>query len=178
MNKLITVATIDAQDPAIAKVILRAVGAELQLAREELGWSRQQLESRLPSGIGSRTILSYEKGDRNLTVLRLIEQCQVLKVSVPGLLTMALQRARLCLERLDLLVDLPALLDNETAKFRPVHPWARNKLRRQGTRIATVPPSSVDELADFIGCDRQELADHLARFIPDERPPATDAPTG
>lgn len=177
MNKPTTTPSIDPCDQAVAKTILRAVGEELRRAREELQWSRLQLAARMPSGIGDRTITSYETGDRNLTVLRLFEQCGALQVSVPGLLTMALQRVRLRLEHVDLLVDLPALLDDDTAKFRPVHPWARNKLRRLDSRVATVAPSTVDELADFVGCDRQELADHLAKFIPDERPPADSAPT-
>ena len=165
-------ALLDTQDPVATKAIARAVGEELERVRKERGWSRIQLVARLPSGIGDRTLSSYEDGTRNVTVLRLIELCQVLNTSVAGLITMALQRARIYLEHLALLVDLPALLDDETAKFRAIHQWARNKLRRQGFRVAEVPPSAVDELADFIGCDRQDLAHHLARFVPDERPPA------
>lgn len=168
---------LDTQDPVTAEAIARAIGDELERVREERGWSRLQLVARTPSGIGDRTLLSYENGTRNMTVLRLIELCQVLNTSVAGLMTMALQRARIYLEHLALLVDLPALLDDETAKFRAIHQWARNKLRRQGSRVAEVPPSAVDELADFIGCDRQDLAHHLAQFIPDERPPADGATT-
>lgn len=176
-NEPVNGAMLDVQDPATADEIVRAVGKELRLAREERGWSRVQLVARMPSGIGERTVLSYEQGTRCLTLLRLIEQCDVLGISVAGLITLAFQRARVRLGHLDLLVDLPALLDDDTVKFRPIHPWARNKLRRQGTRVATVLPSVVDELADFICCDREDLANHLARFIPDKRPPANDATT-
>ncbi len=38
------------------KVISRAIGEELRRAREALGWSRGHLVSRLPSGIGDRTL--------------------------------------------------------------------------------------------------------------------------
>lgn len=165
------------KDLVPAEEIVRDVGTELRHAREERGWSRVQLVARMPSGISDRTILSYENGTRNFTVLRLIEQCDALGISVAGLITLGFQRARVRLENLDLLVDLPALLDDDTVKFRPIHPWARNKLRRQGTRVATVAPSVVDELADFIWRDRKDLASHLAKFIPDERPPAHDTAT-
>lgn len=168
---------LDAQDPITARAITRAVGEEIERARKERGWSRTQLVARMPSGICDRTLLSYEDGTRNLTILRLVELCQALNTSVAGLMTMAFQRARIYLENLALLVDLPALLDDETARFRPIHQWARNKLRRQGSRVAEVQPSAVDELSDFVGCDRQDLAHHLAQFIPDERPPANDATT-
>jgi hypothetical protein len=57
------------------KVILRALGAELRLAREERGWSRAQFARRLPSGICDRTVVSYELGARCMDMLRLIELC-------------------------------------------------------------------------------------------------------
>jgi ribosome-binding protein aMBF1 (putative translation factor) len=52
----------DAPGEATEKVISRAIGEELRRAREATGWSRLQLVSRLPSGIGDRTLLSYEHG--------------------------------------------------------------------------------------------------------------------
>jgi transcriptional regulator with XRE-family HTH domain len=174
MNRPQTELVLDVEDPATAKTVLLAVGMELRRAREERGWSRVQLVARMTSGIGDRTVLSYESGSRTLTVLRLIEQCHALGVSAAGLLTMALQRARIHLENLVLLVDLHALLDDQTAKFRPMHQWARNKLGKQAGRVAEVPPSVVEELADFVGCDSRDLAHHLAKFVPDERPPAND----
>lgn len=42
------------------KMISRALGEELRRTREARGWSRTQLVERLPSGIGERTLLSYE----------------------------------------------------------------------------------------------------------------------
>jgi transcriptional regulator with XRE-family HTH domain len=77
------------------KMISRAIGEELRRARETLGWSRGQLVARLPSGIGDRTLLSYEHGTRHLTTLRLVELCRALGVAAPTLLNQALQRARI-----------------------------------------------------------------------------------
>jgi len=66
----------DAQDEVPEKAISRALGEELRREREALGWSRAQLVARLPSGIGDRTLLSYEHGTRHSTALWLIEICR------------------------------------------------------------------------------------------------------
>jgi transcriptional regulator with XRE-family HTH domain len=176
MGKSGNVQVIDLYDRVVGKTIRRAVGTELRQARERCGWSRNQLSSRLPSGVGERTILAYELGSRNLQMVRFVELCQVLSVSASGLLTIALQRARINLNNIVLLVDLGALLDDHSTRARPLHPWARNKIHRQGTRIAHVSPTTVDELADCCGYDRQALGDYLATFVPAKHPPLEDAP--
>ena len=154
-------------DVVADKAISRAIGEELRRAREAKGWTRAQLVARLPSGIGDRTVLSYEHGARNLTVLRLIELCRVLDVGAPHLLGLALQRARACLENLTLWVDLRALLDDNTTEFRPVAVWARRLLAEQSYGVVTVAPAAVETLAIMIGCSQGDLAAHLGRFVPD-----------
>jgi hypothetical protein len=52
------------QEDASEKAISRAIGEELRRNREACGWSRGQLVARLPSGIGERTLLSYEPAPR------------------------------------------------------------------------------------------------------------------
>lgn len=159
---------VEAPSDASEKVIRRAIGEELRRAREALGWSRGHLVSRLPSGIGDRTLLSYEHGTRHLTVLRLIEICRALGVAAPVLLNQALQQARIHLQNLVLLVDVRFLLNDRNEKFRPMHQWARNKLNENPGGVVELPPSSVRELATFVGCGYQELAEYLARFLPEE----------
>ena len=149
------------------KTISRAIGEELRRTREATGWSRLQLVSRLPSGIGDRTLLSYEHGTRHLTVLRFIELCLVLGVAAPTLLNQALQRSRIHLQNLVLQIDLRHLLNDRNDKFRPMHQWARNKLNENPDGVVELQPSSVRELAAFVGCTYHELADYLARFIPE-----------
>lgn len=155
------------------KVVSRAIGEELRRAREEKGWSRGLLVSRLPSGIGERTLLSYEHGTRQLTVLRLIEICRSLGVAPPTMLNQALQRAKIHLQNLALQIDLHDLLNDRTDKFRPMFQWARNRLNENPDGMVELSPSSVRELAAFVGCTHQELAAYLARFIP-EKPLETD----
>lgn len=155
------------------RTISRAIGEELRRAREEKGWSRGHLVTRLPSGIGERTLLSYEHGARQLTVLRLIEICRGLGVAPPTLLNQALQRARIHLQNLVLQIDLNDLLNDENEKFRPMFQWARNRLSENPDGLVELSPSSVRELAAFVGCTHHELATYLARFIP-EKPMRTE----
>ena len=159
---------VDAQGEPSDTAIAQAIGEELRNARTAVGWSRLQLVSRLPSGIGDRTLLSYEHGTRHLTVLRLIELCHTLEVAAPTLLNKAMQRAQIHLQNLVLQVDLRFLLNDRNEHFRPMHQWARNKLNENPGRVVELPPSSVRELATFVGCTYHELAAYLARFLPDE----------
>lgn len=144
-------------------MISRAIGEELRFAREATGWSRLQLVSFLPSGIGDRTLLSYEHGTRHLTVLRFIELCRALGVAAPTLLNHALQRARINLQNLVLQIDLRFLLNDQSDKFWPMHQWAQNKLNDHPNGVVELPPSSVRELATFVGCTYTELANYLRR---------------
>ena len=157
----------DNENEVADKALSRAIGHELRRAREAKGWSRAQLVECLPSGIGDRTLLSYEHGTRHLTVSRFLELCRALGVTAPTLLTQALQRARLELANLVLQVDLRSLVKDESTKFRPMTQWARNKLNKCPNGVAEIQPSSVEELANFVGYTYQELANYLARFTPD-----------
>ena len=150
------------------KTISRAIGEELRRTREAQGWSRAQLVANLPSGIGDRTLLSYEHGTRHLTVLRFIELSRELGIAAPTLLNQAMQRSQIHLQNLVLQIDLRHMLNDRSDKFRPMHQWARNKLNETPEGIAELPPSSVRELATFVGCAYQELATYLARFIPED----------
>src|SRR6266496_944195 len=165
---------IDTQDDVSAKAVMKAVGEELRRAREAKGWSRAQFVALLPSGIGERTLLAYEHGLRVLTVLRLLELCDVLGLVATDVLTLALQRAQLYLANVNLHVDLRALLNDESVKFKPLRPWARNRLNRCPDGLAELAPTAVSELADFIGCTHDALARYLTGFIPES--PAADEP--
>lgn len=163
-----------AQGESSDRAISRAIGEELRRTREAIGWSRAQLVAQLPSGIGDRTLLSYEHGTRHLAVLRFIELCHVLGVTAPTLLNQALQRAHIHLQNIALRIDLRFLLNDRGDKFRPMHQWARNKLNENPDGVVELPPPSVRELATFVGCAHQELANYLARFPPDDAAVASD----
>jgi transcriptional regulator with XRE-family HTH domain len=155
-------------DEETATAIARALGDVLRRAREAGGWSRAQFVARLPSKIGDRTLLAYEHGLRQLTVLRLLELSQGLGMGAPDVLARALQEARIALANLTLRVDLQALVKHGNEKFRPMVQWARNKLNKCPDGVAELTPSAVVELADFMGCEHHELAAHLARFLPED----------
>jgi len=156
------------QGEVAEKTISRAIGEELRRAREALGWSRGHLVSLLPSGIGDRTLLSYEHGTRHLTVLRFIELCRALGIAAPTLLNQALQRARIHLQNLVLQIDLRHLLNDRSEKFRPMHQWARNKLNENPDGVVELAPASVRELATFVGCSYHDLSTYLAKFLPEQ----------
>jgi hypothetical protein len=103
-------------------------------------------------------------------VLRLVELCRALGVASPGLLNQALQRSRLHLQNLALQIDLRQMLHDKSDTFRPMRQWTRNKLNDNPQGIVEVAPASVRELATFVGCTHRDLANYLARFIPDELP--------
>lgn len=162
------------------KVISRAIGEQIWRTREEAQLSRLQLAERLPSGIGDRTLLSYEHGTRHLTVLRWIEISHALEADAPRLLALGLQRARIHLENMALVVDLRMLLQEQNDKFRPMLQWAQNALNVHPGGIVEVEPAVVRNLALFIGCDYMDLATYLARLAPDgcrQHTTAADHPT-
>lgn len=153
----------DVTDNAIA----RALGEELRRARESHGWSRAQFVTRLPSGISDRTLVSYEHGARQLTVARLVELSRALGVAAPAILNQALQKARLELQNLALRVDLRGLLTDTSDQYHPVFRWARNRLTDDPCGVVELSPSTVREMAAFLGCSHSELARYLADYSPE-----------
>jgi transcriptional regulator with XRE-family HTH domain len=147
--------------------IARALGEELRRTREARGWSRGHLVRQLPSGIGDRTLLSYEHGARQISVLRLIELAQTLGVPASVLVSDALQRARLHLHNVVLRVDLRQLLQDDNINYRPMFQWARNRLNESRDGVVEVTPSGVRELAAFLGRTPAEMSTYLAAFAPD-----------
>jgi hypothetical protein len=127
-----------------------------------------QLVARLPSGIGDRTLLSYEHGTRHLSAIRLIEICHALGIDMPTLALRALQRARIHLENLPLQVNLRALMNDGSHIYRPMVQWARNTLNEHPDGVVEVVPVAVRNLALFVGCPYQDLVNYLARFTPDD----------
>lgn len=156
----------DVHEEASAQVISLALGQALRHSREARGWSRAELVARLPSGIGERTLLSYEHGTRHLTMLRFLEICEVLGVASPELLHQTLQIAQIHLQNLVLRIDLRDLQDDQSDRFRPMSYWARNKLADNPEGVAEIAPGGVLELATLLGCSHRDLANYLARFAP------------
>jgi transcriptional regulator with XRE-family HTH domain len=166
---------IEAENGLGEEAIAKALGVELRRARERTGLSRAQMVARLPSGIGDRTLLAYEHGLRQLTIVRLVELTEGLGVGATTVLGQALQRAQIHLQNLTLRIDLRALLNDQNHRFRPLHQWARNKLNQCSGGIVEVMPAAVAEIALFLGCDHQDLATYLVRFTPEDAEPQEDS---
>jgi transcriptional regulator with XRE-family HTH domain len=156
------------EDEVIEKAVARALGEELRRAREAGEWSRAQFVRLLPSGIGDRTLLAYEHGLRQLTVIRLLELTEALGVSAPDLLAQALQRTQLYLQNLVLQVDLRQLLEDNNYRFRPMFQWAKNRLNDAPDGVVELTPSAVREIAAFLGNTHHDLATYLAKFLPEQ----------
>lgn len=155
-----------ADDPE-NRAIARAIGEELRRTREFKGWSRAHLVSQLPSGIGDRTLLSYEHGTRHLTVLRFVEVCRALSVEPPVVLGQALQRARIHLDNLTMRIDIQRLLAHNDHNFIRIKMWAHNSLADRDEAVVELTPSAVTALATFMGCTNEELSEFLTQFTPD-----------
>jgi transcriptional regulator with XRE-family HTH domain len=158
---------LDVTDEVTASAIARALGDELRRAREARGWSRAQFVKGLPSQIGDRTLLAYEHGLRQLTVLRLLELSQGLEVPASVIVAQALQRARLYLQNITMRVDLRQVLQNTNVHYRPLVPWARNRLHDSADGVIEVSPDGVRELAAVMGRTHREMSTYLAKFTPD-----------
>jgi hypothetical protein len=149
-------------------VITRAVGVELKRTREARRMTRAQLIALLPSKISERSVLSYEHGLRQLTLLRLAELSWALDVDAITVFARGLQRARVLVEKLPLAVDPRAVHADECMEYRPLAQWARNTLKDHRDGIVEIEPAVVRHLAAFVGCTHRDLADHLAQFIPED----------
>lgn len=159
---------VDVTDEATAAAIARALGEELRRVREARGWSRAQFVKGLPSQIGDRTLLSYEHGSRQMTVLRLLELSQGLGVPASAIVAQAMQRARLYLQNLMMRVDLRQLLQDNNMHYRPLSSWARNRLNKAPGGVIEVTPSGLRELAAVLGRTPEELSAYFAMFVPDD----------
>ncbi len=159
---------VDVTDEATAAAIARALGEELRRVREARGWSRAQFVKGLPSQIGDRTLLSYEHGSRQMTVLRLLELTEGLGVPASAVVAQAMQRARLYLQNLVLRVDLRQLLQDNNMHYRPLSTWARNRLNKAPGGVIEVTPSGVRELAAVLGRTPEEVSAYFAKFVPDD----------
>jgi transcriptional regulator with XRE-family HTH domain len=150
--------------------VVQALGEEIRRAREGVQWTRDQLVKRL-GDVHVRTVASYERGDRLVSLTRLLDLCRALKVAAPDVITLALQRTKTDLSNLALMVDLHAILRNRTVELRPLRQWAVDQIENvDATGVVRLAPATVADLASSLGYERSELAEHLLLFTPDRAP--------
>jgi transcriptional regulator with XRE-family HTH domain len=153
----------DAHDAVTDRAFARILGQEIRRAREARGWTRAQLVERLPSGIGDRTLLSYEHGIRFLSVVRFVEICRALGVAASEILHKALEKAR-DLRTFSLRINLRAVLRDKQDEFEPVRLWAKNRLKDNPTAEVLLSPVTVREMAAVLGFSHHALTTYLAEF--------------
>lgn len=141
------------------------LGLAVRRARESRGLTRAQLVEKLPSGIGDRTLLSYEHGIRFLSVVRFVEICRAIGVPADEVLGRASAMADDVRNR-SLRVNLRALLRDEDDRFEAVRLWADRRLDE--TPVLLVEPAALREMAAVIGVKHEVLAGYLAEFITEE----------
>jgi DNA-binding CsgD family transcriptional regulator/transcriptional regulator with XRE-family HTH domain len=151
---------------SLDKAVSVALGKELRGCREQRGWSRLDMVSMLPSGIGDRTLLAYEYGTRVFGMPRFVELCRALGVTPAEILERALQAAKVALESVALRVDLNVLIKSRDVRNKTLLPWARNRVRSEPTGVVSLHPLAAREMAAMLGCDWLELAGRLAEFLP------------
>lgn len=155
------------KDPLLSKEereLAKALGKELWRRREALGLTRVQVVARMPSGIGDRTLLSYEHGIRRILVQRLVELCRALDTHPARVLMAAMSANPFELETMTILVDLPGLARDKSSEFRLIRRWAARKLNDGAAELLEVSPVVVGELACVVGCSHFDLALYLAGF--------------
>ena len=159
----------DAPEDVTDRAFARILGQEIRRAREERGWSRVQLVRQLPSGIGDRTLLSYEQGIRHLSVIRFVEISKVLGVAASELLGQALEKARE-LHAFSLRVNLRAILRDQRDGFESVRRWAKNRTEIDPSMEVLLAPMTVRELAVALDYPHATLAAYLAEFTTADLP--------
>lgn len=140
-----------------------ALGAEIRDTREHRGWTRDELVARLPSGIGNRTLLSYEHGTRAMSALRFVELCLALNEDAGALLTRALKRVEAYMSY-SLNIDLRALAAQPHPSLPLVELWARRRQDAAVEGCVTMSPTEIEVLATLSGWPQRKLAGYLVAF--------------
>lgn len=150
----------------------RAIGSEIRRVRDHLGLTRGSVVALMSSEISVQTLANYEYGVRPCTVPRLVEICRALKVSTPHLVALALQRADVEPDNLN--VDLNAVVEDqdEDEVHQLLRRWAENRLKHDsdGLGIARVSRAVAEEMATFLDVPRGKLLRYLRKFAPERTP--------
>ena len=175
-----TTAVNEDSDQAIAdadQAIIQAVGDELRRARNSAGWTRPDLVKRLKPRIPVNTYACYEQGIRPCPIPRLVQICQALGVSAADLLSLALQRLELELDKSGVHIDLQKVIHDERDELQPLRQWARNRINHAAPTADSDEPTEptvvrvqwvvVKEMAIFCGVPKRNLLDYIRDFTPE-----------
>jgi transcriptional regulator with XRE-family HTH domain len=158
----------------IDQAIVQAIGEELRRARANAGWSRPELVEHMQTRIPVNTYACYEQGIRQCSIPRLVEICQALRVSVPELLGLALQRLELDLDKSGVRIDLRKVVGDEREELRALRRWASNRIKEDALTADSDEPAVVHlqwavvrEMAIFCGVPSRRLLSYIREFTPE-----------
>ncbi|MFI6031385.1 helix-turn-helix domain-containing protein [Amycolatopsis magusensis] len=149
------------QDPDFDADHRRALGKRLRELRLSRGVKAEELRDQLHDDLCVGTLLSYEVGDRRMTVQRYVEICKVLGVNASVLL----EQVDRDLGAAPIWVRASLLSKTRDPQLRPLRTWA-------AARHVGVPVPSARRLIEFdrrtllfaaqlCGLDPEELASRL-----------------
>lgn len=125
--------------------LAHAVGAELQQQRESRGWSRPALAAWSECQATVRTLITWEKATRSMSLLQLGKAGKLYQLRPSQLLARAEHRIGW---DPDLAVDLAALAATQLDALRPVARWAHQQLQAGEPPFRRLPPHDLAALAD------------------------------
>ncbi len=157
--------TRDAEALAELDLILKLIASEIRHLREAQTMTRLEFVARLPSGVGERTLLAYEKNLRALSMPRFLEICILgLQESPTDVLSRAITRSKL-VECQNIRVNLTLLAKDDAPRYRRAQEWAQNKLMDdKKRREAEITPGAMREFAVLMRCTTRNLAMYLTKF--------------
>src|SRR4051812_35575155 len=113
-----------------ADVYQRILGDELRMLRRRCGWTRKELQRRLPSDISVQTLATYELGTRQCSVVRLAELCFAMDELPQRLIARVHQHV--VDESGNIRANLRSLATLDEPNLVPLRRWAEDRLRQSG----------------------------------------------
>lgn len=173
---------ISARDVPSRDVVARLLGEELQSIRRQRGWTRKQLQDRMPSRVSVQTLATYEMGTRQCSVTRLIELCCAMGVFAHELLAGVYERSAQLDWTNRLVLDLRRVVNDQQAALAPLRRWAQGQLDRLPLGqncIVSLDLCALYPLAELCGMTTGELIMRLRELGDNDRftvrvPPAQD----
>jgi len=152
----------------------RVLGDEIRKLRKSRGWTRKELNARLPSGISLQTLATYELGTRRCSVLRFVEIC--LALGEPPHRLLARVQARVVPDDPagGVRLDLRRVARERSPELVPLRRWAVERLGgRDGARPVPVhlDVDAVARMAELCGLPAPDLLARLRALSDAPEPP-------
>lgn len=138
------------------------LGVELRRLRKQRGWTRKQLNDRLPSDISLQTLATYELGTRQCSVVRLAELCHTLGI-LPNELLARVDHNLFTAAAGEIQVNLDRIVCTTKPELMPLRRWAQDRLARvtPDARDVRLNIQAIERMAELCGIATTELIANL-----------------